>query len=356
LDCTAGRKIAISGGGRCNFTNVHTGPDHFLSGNPHFVKAALARFTPQDFIALVENHGIAYHEKKAGQLFCSSSSQEILRLLRKECSDAQVQVLTHCDIGSIRKNGRFLVETNRGRFACRSLVIATGGLSYPQTGATDFGYRIARQFGLRIEPTRPALVPFVFADEDQPHFRHLSGVSVEAAVRFHGQEFRESILFTHRGLSGPAILQISSYWKLGEMIEIDLMPGRIMEELISEDRNSSKELKSLFSRLWPERFARFWTDRHALSKPLHRYSNRELRAIEERLHAWQITPAGTEGYRKAEVTAGGVDTNDLSSQTMEARNVRGLYFIGEVVDVTGQLGGFNFQWAWASAFSAGQSV
>jgi predicted Rossmann fold flavoprotein len=351
-----GKKISISGGGRCNFTNLHTRPDHFICGNPHFLKAALARFPPQDFVTLVEKHGIAYQEKKAGQLFCRDSSREIARLLDEECAEAQVETIVNCAVRAVTKEGRFLVETNLGRFEGNSLVIATGGLSFPQAGATDFGYCIARQFGLRIEPARPALVPFTLSKEDVPLFRHLSGVSLDAAVKLRGQKFRDDLLFTHRGLSGPAMLQISSYWNPGETIEIDLLPDIRMSDLFSEDRNSARELKTVLRRYWPERFAKFWTDQYAVSKPLCRYSNRELRAIEERLHAWRITPAGTEGYRKAEVTAGGVDTDELSSQTMEARRERGLYFIGEVVDVTGQLGGFNFQWAWASAFAAGQAV
>jgi predicted Rossmann fold flavoprotein len=351
-----GNKIAISGGGHCNFTNLHAGPDNFICRNPHFVKAALARFTPRDFIALVDKHGIAYREIKSGRLFCSHSAQDIIRLLHKECGDARVEILCSCAVGAVRKNGRFLVETNSGRFESDSLVVATGGLSFPKAGATDLGYRIARQFDLDIVPTKPALVPFILSKEDLLPLRHLSGVSIEAAVRLHRQEFRDQVLFTHRGLSGPAILQISSYWNPGETIGIDLMPDHAMTELFSEDRNSGRMLKTVLSRYWPGRFARFWTDRNAVSKPLHQYSDRELRALEKSLHSWQITPAGTEGYRKAEVTAGGVDTNELSSQTMEARRVPGLYFIGEVVDVTGQLGGFNFQWAWASAFSAGQAV
>jgi predicted Rossmann fold flavoprotein len=351
-----GHKIAISGGGRCNFTNLHAGPNHFICRNPHFVKAALARFSPQDFVARVEKHGIAYCEKKAGQLFGADGAHEIVRMLQKECADARVEILCNCSVSAVRKENSFLVETNLGRFECRSLVIATGGLSFPAAGATDFGYRIARQFGLCIEATKPALVPFILPKEDQTDCRHLSGASLEAAVRLGGEEFRDNLLFTHRGLSGPAILQISSYWNPGESIEVDLLPGFNIGELFSEYRNSGKELKTLLSRYWPERFTKFWTERYAASKALRHYSNRELDAIEKRIHCWQIKPAGTEGYRKAEVTAGGVDAGELSSQTMESRRVRGLYFVGEVVDVTGQLGGFNLQWAWSSGFAAGQAV
>jgi predicted Rossmann fold flavoprotein len=353
---TGGKKIAISGGGYCNFTNLHAGTEHFISRNPHFVKAALARFTPRDFVSLVEKHRIGYHEKTSGQLFCNTSAREIVRLLHEECADARVEILGHCAVGDVRHNGRFVLETNRGRFECRSLVIATGGLAFPEAGATDFGYRIAQQFGLRIEPARPALVPFILSQKDLAPLKHLSGISIEALVRLHKQKFRDRMLFTHRGLSGPAILQISSYWSPGETIEIDCMPDYAVGTFFSEERNSSKELKTLLRRHWPERFAQFWLDHNAVSKPLRQYTNRELNSIETRLHRWQITPAGTEGFSKAEVTVGGVDTDELSSQTMEARRVPGLYFIGEVVDVAGHLGGFNFQWAWASAFTAGQAV
>jgi predicted Rossmann fold flavoprotein len=351
-----GNKIAISGGGRCNFTNLHAGPGHFICKNSHFVKAALARFSPRDFVALVEKHGIAYCEKKAGQLFCANRAREIVRMLQKDCAGAQAEILCNCSVSAVRKESSFLVETNLGCFECRSLVIATGGLSFPAAGATDFGYRIAHQFGLCIEATKPALVPLVLSKEEQSDCRHLSGVSLEAAVRLGKEEFRDSVLFTHRGLSGPAMLQISSYWNPGELIDVDLLPGCNIGELFSEYRNSGKELKTLLSRYWPDRFAKFWTERYAASKALRRYSDRELDAIEKRIHCWRIKPAGTEGYRKAEVTAGGVDANGLSSQTMESRRVRGLYFIGEVVDVTGQLGGFNLQWAWSSGFAAGQVV
>ena len=353
---TAAKKVALSGGGRCNFTNLHAGPDHFICRNPHFVKAALARFTPRDFADLLTEHGIGYHEKTAGQLFCDDSAHAITQMLRKECAAAKVNILFGCDIGAIRKEERFLINTNRGSFESHSLVIATGGLSYPQIGATDFGYRIAEQFGLRIEPTRPALVPLVLSKEEQAFFDQLSGIAVEAAVQLDKWKFRDSLLFTHRGLSGPAILQISSYWNPGETIAIDLAPGQDVSGFFSRPRNSNRELKTLLSRYWPERFAKLWTDRYAASKPIRQYSNKELRAIEERIHAWKITPVGTEGFRKAEVTAGGVATDELSSKTMQARNTPGLFFIGEVMDVTGQLGGFNFQWAWASAFAAGQAV
>jgi predicted Rossmann fold flavoprotein len=351
-----GKKIALSGGGSCNFTNLKAGPENFICENPHFVKAALARFTPQDFLELVEKHGISYCQKSAGRLFCRGSSRDIVRMLKKECSEARAEIFINCAVGEIRKKNRFVIETSIGRLESDSLVVATGGVSFARTGATDFGYRIARQFGLRVWPVRPALVPLILSETDRRSFWRLSGISLNVVVRLKKREFRDSVLFTHRGLSGPAILQISSYWHEGEAIEIDLLPDLKVSEIFAEDRRSTKELKSILRRYLPARFATFWTDLHAASKPLGRYSNRELDAIEEQLHSWRITPSGTDGYDKAEVTAGGVDTNELSSKTMEARRMEGLYFIGEVVDVTGQLGGFNLQWAWASGFAAGQAV
>ena len=353
---SAGKKIAVSGGGRCNFTNLHAGPEHFICRNPHFVKAALARFTPLDFVSLLDRHGIAYHEKADGQLFCNGNAGAITRMLQSECAAVKAGFLFNCNIDRIRKDGRFLIESNCGSFESDSLVIATGGLSYPQIGATDFGYRIAEQFGLRLEPTRPALVPLVFSKADQEFFASLSGISLEAAVRINKRLFQDKLLFTHRGLSGPAILQVSGYWNPGETITLDLAPGQDVGAIFAQNRKSSQELKTVLSRYWPERFAKLWTSSYAPSKPLRLYARKEFLAIEEQMHCWQVTPAGTEGYRKAEVTAGGVDTHELSSQTMEVRNVPGLFFVGEVVDVTGQLGGFNFQWAWASAFAAGWAV
>lgn len=352
----AGRKIALSGGGRCNFTNLNAGPDHFLCSNPHFVKAALARFTPHDFLEMIGNHRIGFEERSAGQLFCRDSAKAIVRFLLQECAASSVTIHTGCEIKEIRKEQRFLLETNLDQLRCQSLVVATGGLSYPQIGASDFGFRIAEQFGIAVIPARPALVPFVFSREDRTRFCHLSGISLDVSVRLGKREFRDAMLFTHRGLSGPVILQISNYWKSGGVVQIDLMPGRKLEELFSAERNSAKELKTVLSRYWPERFSRFWTEHCGILKPMRQYSDREFRKIEEQIHAWRLIPAGTEGYRIAEVTAGGVDTHELSSQTMESRRESGLYFIGEVVDVTGQLGGFNLQWAWSSGYSAGQAV
>jgi predicted Rossmann fold flavoprotein len=351
-----GKKILISGGGRCNFTNLHAGPANFICGNPHFHKSALARFTPRDLLELVERHGIRYHEKKSGQLFCNGSAQEIISMLERESVDAAVEFRVNCPVHAIEKRDRFLLETDQGRFECQSLVVATGGLSLPKIGATDFGYRIARQFGLRVTQTKPALVPLTLSEHDRSVFSPLSGIAVDALVSLGDRRFRENILVTHRGLSGPAILQISSYWNPQERIEIDLLPDIDTDDLLRTERDSAKELKTILSRHWPRRFAKAWIEVCADSRPLRQYSNRELEEIAARLHHWEILPDGTAGYGKAEVTAGGVDADELNSKTMEARRVPGLYFIGEVVDVTGQLGGFNLQWAWASGYAAGQVV
>jgi predicted Rossmann fold flavoprotein len=353
---TIGKKIRISGGGRCNFTNIYTNPDNFTSANPHFCKSALARYTPADFVSLVEKHGIAYHEKKLGQLFCDASSQQVIDLLLRECADAGVEIRCRCQVTSVQQDGVFRLETNQGSLVSTALVIATGGLSIAPLGATDFGYRIARQFGLRIEDPQPGLVPFTLTSQMLSRWGKLAGVSVDALVRCDGQQFRENILVTHRGLSGPGILQISSYWKPGMPVSINLLPGEDMMEILMQNGSSDIELVNLLSRYMPRRFAEVWCQLFAASKPLKQYNQNELADIARRLHDMQITPSGTEGFRKAEVTAGGVSTAELSSQTMEARRVPGLYFIGEVVDVTGQLGGYNFQWAWASGFAAGQFV
>lgn len=317
-----GKKIRISGGGRCNFTNLYTSPENFISENLSFHKSALARFSPDDFVALIKRHRIAYHEKKLGQLFCDGSSQQVIDMLKAECLAVKARIVLNCRVESIEKRDRFFLRTSVGDFQCSSLVIATGGLSLPKMGATSFGYDVARQFGLKQTSTRAALVGLVLDGPEMKPFRDLHGVSMDAIVRCGRVEFRENVLFTHRGISGPAILQISSYWKPGMEITVDFLP----------DAKDSKTL--------PRRFLQVWSSRYAA----------------EDLHHWRVIPSGTEGYEKAEVTAGGVDTNELSSQTMETKSVPGLYFIGEVVDVTGQLGGFNFQWAWASGFAAGQVV
>lgn len=354
-----GKKIAISGGGRCNFTNIYTRPENFVSANPHFCKSALARYTPADFISLVEKHSIAYHEKKLGQLFCDGSSQQIIDLLLRECRSAGVQIRCSCRVIRVWKDDAFRTETTQGTFVSHALVIATGGLSIAPLGATDFGYRIARQFGLQIEAPRPGLVPFVLDPGAQRQLSRLSGVSINASVtcpaRYEG-EFQESILLTHRGLSGPAILQISTYWQPGDAISINLLPDANVSELLLQHQDSDIELAKLLSRYLPRRFAQAWCEQYVSSKPVKQYDNHELQDIRRMIHNLQITPAGTEGFKKAEVTAGGVSTAELSSQTMEAKRVPGLYFIGEVVDVTGHLGGYSFQWAWASGYAAGQFV
>jgi predicted Rossmann fold flavoprotein len=351
-----GKKIAISGGGRCNFTNIHTRPDNFTSANPHFCKSALARYTPADFIELVEKHCIRYHEKKLGQLFCDESSQQIIEMLLRECADAGVEVRCGCHVRAVSRENRFTIETSQGRFVSSSLVIATGGLSIAPLGATDFGYGIARQFGLQIETPRPALVPFTLSSTVQKQLSSLSGISVDALVNFGSAEFRENILITHRGLSGPAILQISLYWKTAAPIMINLLPDEDILKLLRERQGSEIELANLLSQYLPRRFAHAWCELYFPSRPLKQFSERQLSEVAWHLQQFEITPAGTEGFKKAEVTAGGVSTAELSSQTMESKRVPGLFFIGEVVDVTGQLGGYNFQWAWASGFAAGQAA
>jgi hypothetical protein len=347
-----GRKILISGGGRCNFTNLHTRADHFLSDNPHFAKSALARYRPADFIGLLERYAIPYHEKTLGQLFCDRSARDVVALLQEECAAAGVRIVTACTVQSICRDQDYQLETSAGPFSCASLVIATGGLSIPKIGATPFGYAIARQFGLRIVECRPALTPLLFNRQDAARFDGLAGVSTTVDATSGGRTFREKMLFTHRGLSGPAILQVSSYWRPGEPVIIDLLPGL---DLIRPE-GERIEIRTLASRLLPKRLADRWFELHGGSKPLTQVSDRELDDISAALHNWCFVPQATEGYEKAEVTAGGVDTAELSSKTFEAKKAPGLYFIGEVVDVTGHLGGFNFQWAWASGYSAGQYV
>lgn len=351
-----GKKIAISGGGRCNFTNINTSPDNFISANPHFCKSALARYAPLDFISLVEKHGIPYHEKKLGQLFCDEGSSRIIEMLLHECDAAGVEIRCGVPVRSVQKNANFEVETATGSFSSQSLVVATGGLSIPTLGATDFGYRMARQFGVAIQEPRPGLVPLTLSSRTQGELTTLSGISVDALVNCRGQQFRENVLVTHRGLSGPAILQISSYWQPGASIAINLLPQHDAWTLLLEQRNRELGLANFLSQFLPRRFAHAWCALNAPSQPLKRFTPAQLADISKRLNHWEIVPSGTEGYKKAEVTAGGVATEDLSSQTMEVKAVPGLYFIGEVVDVTGQLGGYNFQWAWASGFAAGQSV
>ena len=349
-----GKKILISGGGRCNFTNLHCRPENFLSSNPHFCKSALARYTPADFIALVEKHGIRYHEKHKGQLFCDGSAREIVAMLEEECRRAGVRIVVGASVRDIRQDTSFVILAGEHEFHAGALVVATGGLSIPKIGATSFGYEVARQFGIRVKRCRPALVPLLLHAEDRSAYGELAGVSTEIRVSCDSQEFTEKMLFTHRGLSGPAILQISSYWREGQAIVVDLVP---VEDWVTPLRTSSSgrdlsAAKQALRAVLPQRLADRWLEKH----PPKDWTNHSLAELEHSSHRWTIVPAGTEGYEKAEVTAGGVDTNELSAKTMECRRVPGLYFIGEVVDVTGQLGGFNFQWAWASGFCAGRAV
>jgi predicted Rossmann fold flavoprotein len=353
-----GSKILISGGGRCNFTNLHTGPENFLSSNPDFCKSALARFSPGDFLALVESHRIAWHEKKLGQLFCDHSSRDIVEMLRRECDQAGVQIQTSTEVLSIkREEDSFNIETSHGLFAARKLVIATGGLSLPKLGATDFAYRIARQFQLNVLPVRAGLVPFTFSGKDLEFCRALSGVSTACSVRTeHGTSFAEQLLFTHRGLSGPAMLQASSYWQRGTRIHVSLFPESGARSWLEENRASGAQLNTLLARRMPERLASAWTAPFAPLRPLRSYKSAELDDIARKLEAWALQPAGTEGYATAEVTVGGIDTLELHSKTMEVREAPGLHFIGEAVDVTGWLGGYNFQWAWASGHACGLAI
>jgi predicted Rossmann fold flavoprotein len=350
-----GKKIAISGGGRCNFTNLGAGPENYLSNQPDFCKSALARYTPWDFVALVEKHRIPYHEKKLGQQFCDGSARAIIDMLLAECAAAGVEVRLNCRVQEVRKTERYVITTSAGPVESACLVVATGGLSFAKLGATDVGYKIARQFGLKLTEIRPGLVPLTFAPEDTP-LGELSGVSLPVTARFNGIEFHENLLITHRGLSGPAILQISSFWRGQGAIEFDLLPGQDMAAWLQEGRREATDAVTLLSRDWPRRFAETWCARHAPAKTFPHYKAQETAALAALVKAWPLRFSGTEGYPKAEVTLGGVDTTELSSKTMEARRVPGLFFIGEVVDVTGWLGGYNFQWAWASGHAAGQVV
>jgi hypothetical protein len=353
-----GKKILISGGGRCNFTNIHTRPENFLSENPHFAKSPLARFTPADIIDMVEQHRIPYHEKTLGQLFCDRSAQDFVTMLERECANAGVRIVIGARILSVVRDGYFRVLTNETTFEAQAVVVATGGLSIPKMGATAFGYTLAEQFGLRIVNCRPALVPLVFSAEDREQWCDLTGVSAKvvatAGVHRRRGSFEEKMLVTHRGLSGPAILQASSYWQPGEPITLDLAPDvDVMAPLLTRNARRDAAAAALALRaVLPARMAERWV---AIHEPPD-WTNASLTTMEQQLHAWRVLPAGTEGYAKAEVTAGGVDTAELDAKTMQCRKVPGLYFIGEVVDVTGWLGGYNFQWAWASGVSAGQAV
>ncbi len=352
-----GEKIRISGGGRCNFTNTGAGPGNYLSQNPDFCRSALARYTPRHFISLVEKYGIAYHEKKLGQLFCDDTAQDIIRMLKSECDRGNVQWRMPCPVAGVAQTtDGFEIATPQGSVRCKSLVIATGGLSVPKIGATPFGYRIAEQFGLPVVPPRPGLVPLAFAPEALARYGDLSGISVDAEVACNGGRFRENLLFTHRGLSGPAILQISSYWDGRTPLSIDLLPGEDAAQWLCAQVNSQAQFPTLLAQRLPKRFAQQWCAAHGAAMPMKQLGEIRLREIAAQLHDWRVLPSGTLGYQKAEVTCGGVATSHLSSKTMGVTEVPGLYFIGEVVDVTGWLGGYNFQWAWASGHAAGAHV
>lgn len=347
-------KVLISGGGRCNFTNLEMHAGHYASRNPHFCKSALARFTPRDIIARAERYRIAYYEKEAGQLFCVRSSRDMAAMLERECREAGVELQLGIRVTGVRRENGFVVATDSGALHSRSLVVATGGLSYANLGASGFGHEVARSFGLKVVPPRPALVPFVLAERERKVFGGLAGVSLDCAVRCGGRAFRGNLLFTHKGLSGPAALQASLVWEPGMPLQVDLLTDTDILGVFTERRRSRVLMQNLLSEHLPKRLALAWCEHHAATKPLDQTSDRELLEIEKGLHEWTIVPKGTEGYATAEVTAGGVDTNELSSKTMEAKNVSGLFFIGEVVDVTGELGGYNLHWAWASAHAAGE--
>jgi hypothetical protein len=366
-----GKKILMSGGGRCNFTNMEVLPKHYLSANEHFCKSALARYTQWDFIGLVLKHGVAYHEKKLGQLFCDNKAQDILNLLLDECAQAGASIVTHCGIHTIavfndeKLPARYKVVTGVGEILCESLVIATGGLSIPTMGATGFGYQVAEQFGLALKPRSAGLVPFTLAPAQLEHFKECVGNAAEVRVTCGEQSFTENILFTHRGLSGPAILQISSYWQPGQTVTVNLLPHMDLVIYLTQQQQARPKvlLTTLMSELLTKSIAQCFCDSFASTsqtlaniRPINQYTPKELQAVANVFHQWQFMPAGTEGYRTAEVSLGGVDVDCLSSKTMEAKNQAGLFFIGEVVDVTGHLGGFNFQWAWASGFAAAQFV
>lgn len=357
-----GKKILMSGGGRCNFTNYFIEPGCFLSKNPHFCKSALSRYTQWDFIALVEKHGIPYHERKHGELFCNDSAKDILKMLLDECADAGVQIKTKCTVEFIESNeAGYTLRSNLGVFSCQKLVIASGGLSIPTLGSSGFGYEVAEQFKLPLLPRTAGLVPFIFTDQIKQLTETLSGLAVDVAMSVNGKTFRENILFTHRGISGPAALQISNYWKQGDSISINLLPDDSAEDFFLNLKKQHP--KSLLRNVLPEKFSKqfclelqrlWWPD--AAEKPLGEFSDQRLKEIAAKFSNWILKPAGTEGYRTAEVTLGGVDTDCISSKTMECKTQPGLYFIGEVLDVTGWLGGFNFQWAWASGVAAGESL
>jgi len=354
----AGKKILISGGGRCNFSNLYASADDFLSQNPHFCKSALARFTQYDTLEMFESYGIAWHEREHGQLFCDESAKQVVDMLLEKCAENHVTIQLQSNIDKIVKNTGFDVYSDQGVFACKSLVVATGGLSIPKMGATGFGYQIARQFGLNIVETEAGLVPFRLTGQTHESLKALAGISLPVVASCNNHSFREAMLFTHRGISGPAMLQISSYWQAGQPICINLLPDLDVRAWLQEKKNmrGKQHVRTVLSEILPKRLVLHWCEQYIPDKPLQSLSDADLGVIVSELQSWQLKPAATEGYRTAEVTLGGVDTACLSSKTMQARDVEGLYFIGEVVDVTGHLGGFNFQWAWASGYCAGQFV
>jgi len=349
-----GKKILISGGGRCNFTNIHCQPENFLSSNPHFAKSALSRYLPEDFISLVEKHRIPYHEKTLGQLFCDRSARDIVGMLEEECRAAHVSIFLNARISTVTRTQEFVVRTGDAEFQAPALVVATGGLSIPKIGATSFGYDLARQFGLKIREPWPGLVPLTFNSQDRASYSDLAGVSAEVVTSCNRERFHEKMLFTHRGLSGPAILQVSSFWKNPQAITVDLAPGADLTGIFRDPNvtRTTNILRAELRKTLATRLADRWLELHAPDS----FTNAALADFERNLHEWHVAPAGTEGFEKAEVTAGGVDTDEISAKTMEARKVPGLYFIGEVVDVTGHLGGFNFHWAWASGAAAGRTL
>ena len=355
-----GGKILMSGGGRCNFTNMYASHENFLSNNPHFCKSALSRYTQWDFIGLVSDYGIPYHEKTLGQLFCDNSAKDILNMLLAECEKADVELSNQCEIIAIEKlESGFLLETSKGQYQCESMVVATGGLSMPKLGASPFGYKIAEQFGLSVRSTRAGLVPFTLHEQDKKVLAELSGISLDASASCNNTSFNENILFTHRGLSGPAVLQISSFWEPGQTVEFDLFPNGDLHEQLqsSQQKQPDALLSTVLAAHYPKRYVQDILPYLGIpNKPMKQYQGKQLRDVAQAFHQWLLKPNGTEGYRTAEVTLGGVDTDQLSSKTMMAKDVDGLYFIGEVVDVTGWLGGYNFQWAWSSGWVAGQVV
>jgi predicted Rossmann fold flavoprotein len=351
-----GEKIRISGGGRCNFTNINASPINYISNNPHFIKSALARYTQHDFIKLIEDYNISYHEKTLGQLFCDGSSSQIIDLFLNECSKYNVTLNLNCIVSSVTKTDNFIIESNQGSFSSKSLIIATGGLSIPKIGASDFGYKIAKQFDLNIIETKPSLVPLTVNEKDLEFFKSLSGISIDSEVSYKKISFRENILFTHRGLSGPAILQISSYIDPPETIKINLLPDLNLNDLFLKERHSKTSISNFLKEFLPKRFVDNFCEHLSLNKRIIDYKTKDLEQIANHLHQFSIQINSTEGYKKAEVTTGGIDTKELSSKTMAALKVPNLYFIGEVVDVTGWLGGYNFQWAWSSGFVAGNEA